>query len=172
MQRSVTRTVATVGIFLALLMAAMSNADENPTKGIEGSAVCDTTKASPLIQKKDCDDVAGYLEGLGQDGQSCSSNNYHDENGCTWMNTFGTCNANICDLRDLRSLQKAAVNCSTVAQSFRQAYNGCATDDDTLPAASYPLPGGCSSLPPTMVVSSKSLTIDDCDSRHIYTTPA
>ena len=121
-------------MFLISSVAAISPAPINRRP----RAVCDNTNATPLIQKSDCAEVATYLEQLGQSGNTCQSKqSYHDEDGCTWMNTHGTCNANICD-----PYFTTALNCSTVAQYFKDAYNGCANDDGTLPGASYPTPEG------------------------------
>lgn len=143
---------ATARFTLALLIAILAaRADA------QGGVLCDSINADLQIAKSDCDHVANYLEGLGQSGEVCSSKiDYHDENGCTIMNTYGTCVANICDTQNLRSLARAKLNCGVVAGYFRMAYNGCA-NGTTLPAASYPVPDSSGILITATYKSARSL---------------
>ncbi|KAL3134886.1 hypothetical protein ABBQ32_007852 [Trebouxia sp. C0010 RCD-2024] len=114
---------ATARFTLALLIAILAaRADA------QGGVLCDSINADLQIAKSDCDHVANYLEGLGQSGEVCSSKiDYHDENGCTIMNTYGT-----------------------------MAYNGCA-NGTTLPAASYPVPDSSGILITATYKSARSL---------------
>ena len=135
-------SIACVTLALLLTSAAAEVLPKSPPPSSEGPvAICDNTKTSPLIQKSDCAEAASYLEEIGEEGTRCGSKQaFHDENGCTWMNTHGTCNVNICDFRFEPSGH--GLNCSTVAKYIRKAYNGCDNDDGTLPAASYPVHEG------------------------------
>ena len=151
MQQFVTGTKASVACVILAMLITNSAAlvllplpppppGGSPSPAEGPVATCSNTDSSPLIQKSDCAAVASYLEEIGEKGTGCGSKQaYHDENGCTWMNTHGTCNANICDF----GFEPSGLNCSTVAKYIRKAYNGCANDDGTLPAASFPIyPGG------------------------------
>lgn len=141
MQSLVTKaSIACVTLALFITHAAALDVPRSPLPlPQEPVATCDVTNTSPLIQKSDCAEAASYLEEIGQNGTGCGSKQaYHDENGCTWMNTHGTCNVNICNFR----FEPSGLNCSIVAEYIRKAYNGCDNDDGTLPAASYPVRQG------------------------------